>query len=199
MTETGIWNQEEADKGHLFSYRLAQWIANYIIKKGGHHHQIETIFDFGSGKGAYCRYFEDRGFYTVIGIEGTKLSDLENSDTRIIDLSQQFIITRAGQVPEKPGYVISIEVGEHIPKEYEEIYINNIVNHAAKNHIIVISWAHEGQAGDGHVNCQPDWYVIKAFERKGCKFEPELTVSVRKTPEGHVAYLKENLFIFRKL
>lgn len=33
MTDTGIWNQEEADKGHLFSYRLAQWIADFIKKK----------------------------------------------------------------------------------------------------------------------------------------------------------------------
>lgn len=199
MTETGIWSQEEANTGHLFSYRLAQWIANYIEKRHGILHGAnEVLYDFGCGKGTYCKYFEDRGFNNVIGVEGNQLEDFENSYTKIQDLSVPFLI-EDGDSNIQQGYVISIEVGEHIPKQFEEIFINNIVNHAAKNSIIFMSWAHEGQQGYGHVNCQPDWYVKQAFERKGCKLEPELTAAVRKVPEGHTAYLRENLFIFRKL
>ena len=80
---------------------------------------------------------------------------------------------------------------------FEDILVQNIINHCSGT--LIISVAHEGQLGTGHVNCRPDWYVKELFEGKGFRFEKELTESIRQQPEGYVAYLKENLFVFTKL
>lgn len=184
MTNTGVWNQEEADKGHLFSYRLAQWIGSKLNK-------YKPLYDFGCGKGAYCRYFEDIGFNYVVGIEGESLKDFEHHGILVLDLSKPLDFN-------KKGSVISIEVGEHIPAEFEQIFIKSVVDNTLPDHLSIISWAHEGQQGDGHVNCKPDWWVIENFEKHGFIFLPELTIEARSIPEGHVAYLKENLFVFKK-
>ena len=40
-------------------------------------------------------------------------------------------------------WVMSLEVAEHIPKEFESIYLDNIVRHAKEG--IVISWAKLGK------------------------------------------------------
>ena len=62
----------------------------------------------------------------------------------------------------KYDWVISLEVGEHIPKEYENIFIENL----HKNNIrgIVLSWAIKGQGGDGHVNEQDNYYIKNIFQ-----------------------------------
>jgi cyclopropane fatty-acyl-phospholipid synthase-like methyltransferase len=54
-------------------------------------------------------------------------------------------------------WVFSIEVAEHIPKTYEQIYINNLVRHAS--HGIILSWAVPKQEGHGHVNNQDFSYI----------------------------------------
>ena len=47
--------------------------------------------------------------------------------------------------------VISLEVGEHIPIESTDIYLENITRYKGD---IIMSWAIPGQAGIGHINCQ---------------------------------------------
>lgn len=189
-SETGIFTQDEANTGHLFSYRLAQYIANFLTGK-------TSIIDLGCGPGTYCRYFKDRGFLNVVGVEGLQLENFEYDKIQIFDLSKPF------QLEWHPGHelkthVVCIEVGEHIPREFEKIFIENIKKHVEKNHYLFISWAHEGQQGYGHVNCRPDWYIKQEFEAAGFRFEKTITEEIRRVPEGHVAYLKENLFVFRK-
>lgn len=213
-TETGIFTQEEANTGHLFSYRLAEFIGDLLVNAfktktdinpnqekevlREHYNVNERIFDFGCGPGTYCKYFEDRGFQDVIGIEGLHLNNFELcSHIKIYDLSSPFALMLPDEEHLK-GNVISIEVGEHIPREFEKTFIDNLVYHAKKNRYIIVSWAHEGQPGYGHVNCRPDWHIKKEFEKRGCKYQSKLTELIRKAPEGHVAYLRENLFVFIK-
>ena len=56
-------------------------------------------------------------------------------------------------------WVVSFEVGEHIPKEYEKNFFENLTKHAKEG--IIISWAEEEQVGDGHINCRSSYYVEK--------------------------------------
>ena len=39
-------------------------------------------------------------------------------------------------------WIISLEVAEHIPREYENIYLDNIVRHAKEG--VILSWARPG-------------------------------------------------------
>lgn len=58
---------------------------------------------------------------------------------------------------------MSIEVAEHIAKEYEDIYINNLIKCAKEG--IVITWAGIGQGGHFHVNnkAREDGYSRKKY------------------------------------
>ena len=40
-------------------------------------------------------------------------------------------------------WIISLEVAEHIPREYENIYLDNIVRHAKEG--VILSWARPGK------------------------------------------------------
>ena len=53
--------------------------------------------------------------------------------------------------------VLSLEVGEHIPEDYEDIYLENLDRHADK--IIILSWAVPEQGGFGHVNERDNGYI----------------------------------------
>lgn len=187
-TEKGIFTPEEAKEGHAFSYRLAQYIGQTLPKK-------LPVYDYGCGPGAYLRYLMDIGFHNVTGIEGTVEIETEVPTSMILrkDLTEKLDL-RLNQ-----GNVICIEVGEHLPKQFEQIFADNICEHVIKGGFLILSWAHEGQQGTGHVNCLPAWSVIELIEQRGFIHEPVMSTKVRSVIEGYCAYLKENLFIFRKL
>ena len=60
-------------------------------------------------------------------------------------------------------------MGEHIPKIYEKIFIDNLDNNNTKG--IIISWAVKGQGGVGHVNEQNNEYIKNIFIKLGYKNE----------------------------
>ena len=172
---TGIWSEEE-QSAHIFSYGVARWIVE---------NTEGAIIDFGAGKGEYSQYAKDRNRYCCA---------IDGYDSKQIDLVKDLTIDFDLNLR---GNVLCLEVFEHIPKEFESVFVENIVRHCDNK--LIISVAHEGQQGLGHVNCRPDWYVKELFEGKGFRYEKELTESIREQPEGYVAYLKENLFVFTKL
>ena len=53
--------------------------------------------------------------------------------------------------------MLCLEVGEHLPKEYEDIFFANIIRNSKSG--ILLSWAVPGQKGDGHVNEQSNDYI----------------------------------------
>ncbi len=54
-------------------------------------------------------------------------------------------------------WVICLEVIEHIPEQYEDIVVDNLIRHASRG--IIMSWANEGQLGYFHVNGRKPAYV----------------------------------------
>lgn len=178
---TGIWTQDEA-YAHAFSYYTAKYIGDYFEKD-------KPMFDLGCGKGTYLKYLEDRGFAECVGIEGSLLKDVDFNDIWVGDLTAPIAIPY-------PGNVISIEVFEHIPKEFEAIFVDNICKLCSGK--LVLSVAVKGQPGLGHVNCQNNDYIIDLFESKGFKFHPERTAEIRSKVEPHVDYLRNTLMVFER-
>ena len=78
-------------------------------------------------------------------------------------------------------YVQSFEVGEHIPKEFESIFIDNITKNARKG--IILSWAIPGQGGDGHINEKSTSYIVKEIEKE------DLNLTKPKVFNYEIAYL----------
>ena len=91
--------------------------------------------------------------------------ELTNNICKILDLS---IPTK---FDEPFSWVMSLEVGEHLPSKFEDIFINNLHNNNVDG--ILLSWALKGQGGDGHVNEQNNDYIElessnSLFNKLGC-------------------------------
>jgi hypothetical protein len=183
-TDTGIWEQEEANQYHDFSYRLAQYIGQYLPKN-------KQVIDLGCGLATYLRYLHDIGFTKLLGVEGTQLTNFEFGNILVHDLSIPIEI-------DKKGNVICLEVGEHIAKEYEDVVIDNICKLCADDGFIIMSWAIPTQDGIGHVNCQHNIYILDKIAKKGFSLLLDDTLRVRGVVEDRLNYFRNTLMIFKK-
>jgi len=184
-TDTGIWEQEEANQYHDFSYRLAQYIGQYFPKN-------KQVIDLGCGLATYLRYLHDIGFTNLLGVEGTQLTNFEFGNVLVHDLSTPIEL-------DKKGNVICLEVGEHIAKKYEDVVIDNICKLCADDGFIIMSWAIPTQDGIGHVNCQHNIYILDKIVKKGFSLLLDDTLKVRGVVEDRLNYFRNTLMVFKKL
>lgn len=185
MTETGIWSADEANKYHQNSPKLAEWLKNYLDHN-------EVVYDFGCGTGYYLNHLYNNDF-VVHGYEGTKHIRMDCHDhfVDIVDLTSPI-----EEFPLGCGSVISLEVGEHLPKWAEQTFLNTITE--ACDTDLVISWALPSQPGIGHVNCQPKEYIVSEIERRGFKFLPEVTEDARKNIDPNCDWFERTLLVFER-
>jgi hypothetical protein len=182
MQKTGIWDIKEASKEHKHSPRLAKGIESILPKN-------TPVNDFGCGKGSYIAYLQSKG-YTCTGYEGTP--DIESiSDFHPIlpiDLSNPFVVTKAN--------TICLEVAEHIPKDFEDIFVENLASNTDK--VLILSWGVKGQGGHGHVNEQNKDYVVKLFTDKGFTYNVPYTVKLRNEGGKELWWFKNSIYVFTR-
>ena len=77
----------------------------------------------------------------------------------VIDLSEPIDLGK------KFDWVLSLEVGEHLPKKFERIFIENLDRHNLRG--IVLSWDLKGQGGYGHFNEQSNEYIKSVMATYG--------------------------------
>jgi SAM-dependent methyltransferase len=132
--------------------------------------KIETVVDLGCGAGRYTQQFIDNGIKCE-GYDGNPLTpEMTDGLCKVLDITEPLDIG-------KFDLVFSLEVGEHIPKQFEQIFIDNLCN--TTNKYIVVSWANVGLEWPGHVNCQNNYYVIAEFGKRNFKFNQEATSYIR--------------------
>ncbi|XP_042203182.1 uncharacterized protein LOC121853239 isoform X2 [Homarus americanus] len=93
----------------------------------------------------------------------------------------------------KFDWIMSLEVGEHIPKAGEKNFIDNLVKHACVG--VVLSWAVPGQGGHSHVNCRTNDYVKDQMAKRGLESDQETEYKLRGPVE--LDYFKNTLMVFR--
>ena len=149
----------------------------------------EDVVDLGAGLGTYGMKFEDykrKGSY--IAFDGSiNIEDFTNFNVNYADLTTPL------KVP--ASYVMSFEVGEHVPKQYESIYVGNIVKNALKG--CYISWALPKQGGHGHVNEKTNEEVIAMFKRLGFRYNKDKADFLRsRINSRHSKYLMNTTLAF---
>jgi SAM-dependent methyltransferase len=164
MNEKGIWSNDEKAIGHRHSEALAKAIVS-ILEKDKYEGQV---YDLGCGDGYYTRYFNDHGFECT-GYDGNP----GTSDWK--DLIK-FDLTESLHLDEK-GAIVCLEVGEHIPRQFEEQLLNNITNNTSGK--VILSWAVKGQGGLGHVNEQENYYVQMKFNERNFRLNGPQTELLR--------------------
>jgi len=88
--------------------------------------------------------------------------------------------------------IVSLEVGEHIPKEYESTFLNNLINHTGS--ILILSWAIPDQGGFGHVNCHTNTYIIEKVSEQGLKFYFDYSMNLRMN--STLTWFKRTIMVF---
>jgi hypothetical protein len=167
---SGIWDMKWAVKRHKTDYLLAGAIGIYYDPP-------QACADLGCGLGGYCKVFNAFGWKIIHGFEGTEgiktIAVWHNIFT--IDLS---LPITAEAFKGSYDLVLCLEVGEHIPQEREQTFIDNICHFASKD--IVLSWAIPGQySASGHVNCRPNDYVISELAKRGFILDNDRTIKLR--------------------
>ena len=173
MNERGIWTLESEYKTHVFD----QSLCDEIISLFG----LQNIVDIGAGNCAYTKYFNSHGIHCV-GYDGAEFTP---SPCKILDFTEPIDIG-------EHDLVLCLEVGEHIPKEYEQTFIDNLCN--ASREWLILSWAIPGQGGDGHVNCRKNFYVINEMQKRGMWYNAGLTRRLRES--ASVSWFKNTLMTF---
>ena len=189
IAETGYWNGETAHHYHVHCKELSNWICNFLNERI---FSYDLIRDMGCGLGNYLKDLKDYGFYidNLVGFEA------DPPKAKVFDHILKQDLTIPFEIVPK-GNVISLEVGEHIPQEYMDTYLDNICN--ACNNYLITSWAIRGQAGFGHVNCLDNHEIIPHIEKRGFEFLVDETMAVRNINLDEAPWFKNTLLIFKKI
>ena len=91
-------------------------------------------------------------------------------------------------------YVVCLEVAEHIPKDFEQIFLENLVSHSKK--AVILSWAPPEQSGVGHVNTKKKEDVVRLMQARGYELDESNSKIVRDA--ATLPWIKKNLMIFLK-
>jgi 2-polyprenyl-3-methyl-5-hydroxy-6-metoxy-1,4-benzoquinol methylase len=182
ISSTGVWSDTLADNFHEYSVELGLWLVKNLNK-------TKHVNDLGCGNGSYLKDLKNAGYKKLQGYDGKVPSGKVFENILQQDLTHPFEVQTKGQV-------LCLEVGEHIPKEFEQVFLDNICN--ACDSTLILSWAIIGQTGGGHVNCQENDYVIAEAEKRGFEFKPEETKSIRETIGATCYWFKNTLMVFEK-
>ena len=156
-----IWSLNTAKEKHVDVPSLAELLVEILPKDS-------PVLDIGCGKGFYIKHLQDNGFKCQ-GVEGTRDIEKISYFHPIIcaDLSKPL------GLDVEPSSIISLEVGEHLPEEFEGVFLDNVVKYAKSR--VVLSWGvtPEGlarnQSGCDHQNERPNDYIIQKMGARGFK------------------------------
>jgi tryptophanyl-tRNA synthetase len=183
INERGYWENFDSE-GHFFDSSLSDKLIEYSTENN-----VKTLCDFGCGMGDYVSKLLDNGFICEAYDGNPNTEKLTNGIAKTLDLSIPFELNK------KFDCVLSFEVGEHIPSEYESVFINNLCNHS--ENLIIVSWAVEGQPGHGHVNCRNNDYIIKEFEKRDFIYDEINSTSLRNS-HSNAWWFKNTIMVFKK-
>ncbi len=180
--ENGYWSGEDTCTEHCFDPKLASALIQFFKIEKAH-----RIVDFGCGMGDYVKAFLTHELFCK-GYDGNPNTyQLSKGVASVADLSKPLTL-------ETYDWVMSLEVGEHLPKKAERTFIENLHRHNKKG--IILSWAVKGQTGFGHVNEQNNDYIKQLMSEYGYVNDLEAEALLKK--EASLRWFKNTLMVFRK-
>lgn len=146
-----------------------------------------SVLDVGSGTGVSLKYMLDKG------IEATGLENSAKAIKKSIvkDHIIRHNLNKEINLNKKFDLTWCFEVIEHIHPDFENTFLNTLVNHSD---YIILSAARPGQGGHGHFNEKEPSYWIDKFAQLGYIYDLEFTRRLTKTGEMHA----ENILCFYK-
>jgi len=129
---------------------------------------VDSVIDFGCGRGMWLQPFLAAGRSDILGIDGAYVG----ADTLVIP-SDHFLardITQSVDLERRFDLAVCLEVGEHLPPAASGTLVDNLVRHSP---LVLFSAAVPGQGGVDHINEQPlDFWRGLFGERGFLAFDP---------------------------
>jgi len=180
----GYWEGLEASCQHAYDVSLGVSLTKFFKNEN-----VKSLVDFGCGMGNYVKTFQTNDI-NAIGFDGNpNTPELTNKLCEVLDLS----------VPKKFDepfdWVMSLEVGEHLPSQFEDIFIENLHNN--NKHGIILSWAVKGQGGHGHYNEQDNDYIKSKICNLGYINDTTAENILRR--DSTLFWFKNTIMVFRKI
>jgi hypothetical protein len=149
------------------------------------HHQ--SLINFGAGKGHYEIFLDELG-YTGSKYSLDAAPSVENLTKGAVHYGD---LTLPLSLPPH-DWVLSLEVAEHIPPQFEAVFMTNLIKHTKYG--IIISWAPLQQRGHGHVNLKSKAEVVELFEKYGFRDCPDLSKFLGS--KAKIPFLARNVLVF---
>lgn len=124
--------------------------------------QPKSVIDVGCATGIWLSVFQSYGLTRCVGIDGDYV-DLQNLRIPIADFIP-WDLKKPISLLERFDLVVSLEVAEHIPREYAESYIESLTKLGP---VVLFSAAIPFQSGKGHINEQWPEYWQAIFSQYG--------------------------------
>jgi hypothetical protein len=179
----GFW-ETATNINHVHDQSLCNQLIVFLKKNN-----INTLVDFGCGTGEYVKKFIKENIHCEAYDGNPNTEILTGGIGKVLDLSNTFDLNKQFDC------VLSLEVGEHIPKKYEQIFIDNICHHT--NKFLILSWAVIGQGGHGHFNCQNNKYIIEQLEKRHFIYQTQES-NILRNSSSNAWWFKNTIMVFRK-
>lgn len=149
----------------------------------------KKVVDLGGGLGWYCKIIGGKAESCDEYDGSVNIEEATNGTVKYLNLAEPINFECNYDI------AMSIEVAEHIPKEYENIYINNLLK--CGKEAILISWSRMGQGGYFHVNNKNKQDVIQIFEKRSLKYNNKITEAIKKSTK--FIWIKRNILYFDRI
>lgn len=183
---TGIWLCEDTTP-HSFDSNLSNGIFHLCW-----YHGWTDALDLGCGDGRYVHALNLVGIPSR-GLDGNPKTHDWSPYCYTFDVSKPIDECLPTDKP-GPKLILSLETGEHIPREYEWAFLNNV---AKAEMGVILSWFPRGGEGIGHVNPRPNEWVINQMNQRGFSFLTDDTNKLRAS--ASLWWFKESLMVFKRI
>ncbi|BFZ02618.1 hypothetical protein BsWGS_05657 [Bradybaena similaris] len=186
VSENGGWCAEASapnSSSHMMDKNFAKAVSKFLKGK--------VVASFGDGPGTYKKYIDSlQEVISYTAYDGAPYCEtVTGGVVKFLDLSApQYGL-------EAYDWVMSLEVGEHIPAKYENIFLDNLARHAKEG--IILSWAVPGQGGLSHVNNKALVDVVAQMNKRGFDISKEDGEPLRNA--ASFSWLKNNVHVYYRI
>lgn len=187
ISEEGYW-QSRSFAGHYFDNWLSEVLGVLLVDM-----DVDSVVDLGCGPGWYVEALRRKGF-SAVGYDGNShVGEMSALFSWTYPCEQANLIEEL--ISDEPfDLVLCLEVGEHIPMQYEDVLFQNLVRNSGR--YIIMSWAVEGQGGIGHLNCRSNQYVIDKLSSLG--FYENVSAKNFLRRSAKLKWFKNTIMVFQK-
>lgn len=168
----GEWKLDSNTSCYGFDVGLADAVAK-LVGRGS------TLTELGAGLGCYTAWLHHSHVTIIAAVDG-----LIDADSLTGGWVTQWDLTCPMEA--YADWIFSIEVAEHILRQFEAQFMDNVVRNARCG--IIISWATPKQGGRGHVNLRDQIYVNSLLQKSSFRHNTSMTRALKSAAHAAAVF-----------